>query len=162
MISVNNLTVNFSGEPLFEDISFLINPRDRAGLAGKNGAGKSTLLKILAGLQSYDSGEVAKPNNCTIGYLPQDMSHNLGKTVFDETASSFVEVKSIEKKIADINHQLETRTDYESDGYMKLLHDLHDYGERMNMLGGYSLDAEIETTLLGLGFECRFLHRIVL
>ncbi|MEW6468588.1 MAG: ABC-F family ATP-binding cassette domain-containing protein [Bacteroidota bacterium] len=153
MISVNNLTISFGGEPLFEEISFLINPKDRVGLAGKNGAGKSTLLKILAGLQSYDSGEVAKPNNCTIGYLPQDMSHNLGKTVFDEAASSFVEVKAIEKKIADINYQLETRTDYESEGYMKLLHDLHDLGERMNLLGGYSLDADIETTLLGLGFE---------
>jgi len=153
VISVNNLTISFGGEPLFEEISFLINPKDRVGLAGKNGAGKSTLLKILAGLQSYDSGEVVKPGNCTIGYLPQDMSHNLGKTVFDEAASSFVEVKAIEKKIADINHQLETRTDYESEGYMKLLHDLHDLGERMNLLGGYSLDADIETTLLGLGFE---------
>ena len=153
MISVNNLTISFGGEPLFEEISFLINQKDRIGLAGKNGAGKSTLLKILAGEQKFDSGEVAKPNSCTIGYLPQDMSHNLGKTVFDETATAFTEIKFIERKISDINHQLETRTDYESDAYMKLIHDLNDFNERMNLLGGYSVDAEIETTLLGLGFE---------
>lgn len=161
MISVSNLTISFGGENLFEDISFLINQKDRVGLAGKNGAGKSTLLKILAGLQNYDSGEVSKPGNCTIGYLPQEMTHNLGKTVFDEAASSFVEIKKTEKKIADINHQLETRTDYESEAYSKLLHDLHDCTERMNLLGGYSIDADIETTLLGLGFERSDFQRLM-
>lgn len=145
--------MSFGGEPLFEEVSFLINQRDRVGLAGKNGSGKSTMLKILSGLQNFDSGEVSKPNNCTIGYLPQDMSHNLGKTVFDEAASAFTEIKNIESKINRINHQLETRTDYESDAYMRLLNDLHDLSERMNMLGGYSIDADIETTLLGLGFD---------
>jgi ATP-binding cassette subfamily F protein 3 len=150
---LNNVTVSFGGVPLYEDISFLINQRDRIGLAGKNGAGKSTLLKVILGEINPDTGEVAKPNNCTLGYLPQDMVHNLGKTVFDETATAFVEIRQIEKKLNDINHQLETRTDYESDDYMKLLHDQHDLNERMNLLGGYSVDADIEQTLLGLGFE---------
>src|ERR1043165_7418335 len=110
MISVNNLTMSFGGEPLFEEISFLINAKDRIGLAGKNGAGKSTMLKIIAGLQEPGSGEVARPNQCTIGYLPQEMVHNLGKTVFDEASTAFVEVKSIEKKLAHLNEQLAIRT----------------------------------------------------
>lgn len=153
MISVNNISILFGGTPLYEDVSFLVNARDRIGLAGKNGAGKSTLLKVLAGLQKTDKGEVSIPNNCTIGYLPQDMVHNLGKTVFNETASAFQEVKALEKKIADISHQLETRTDYESDAYMKLIHDITDFNDRLHLLGAYSIEAEIEQTLLGLGFE---------
>lgn len=153
MISLSNITVSFGGVPLYEDVSFLINQRDRVGLAGKNGSGKSTLLKILAGEMKPDTGDLAMPNGCTIGYLPQDMTHNLGKTVFDETSTAFVEIKRTEKKLEEINHQLETRTDYESDAYMKLLHDQHDLNERMNLLGGYSMDADIEQTLIGLGFE---------
>src|ERR1051326_6552184 len=136
MVSVNNITVHFGGRTLFEEISFLINKQDRIGLAGRNGAGKSTLLKIIAGEQSADSGEVTKPNNFSIAYLPQDMTHNLGKSVFDETASAFAEVMSLEKKIAHVNEQIATRTDYESEEYMQLIHDLHEYGERMNHIGG--------------------------
>jgi len=153
MVSVNEISVHFGGRTLFEEISFLINKQDRIGLAGRNGAGKSTLLKIIAGEQAADSGEVTKPNNCTIGYLPQDMTHQPGKTVFDETASAFAEVQALEKKIAHVNEQIATRTDYESDEYMQLIHDMHDYSERMNHLGGYSLHADIESALLGLGFE---------
>ncbi|MBI4944831.1 MAG: ABC-F family ATP-binding cassette domain-containing protein [Bacteroidetes bacterium] len=153
MVSINEISVHFGGRTLFEEISFLINKQDRIGLAGRNGAGKSTLLKIIAGEQTPDSGEVTKPNTCTIGYLPQDMTHQPGKTVFDETASAFTEVQALEKKIAQVNEQIATRTDYESDEYMQLIHDMHDYGERMNHLGGYSLHADIESTLLGLGFE---------
>jgi ATP-binding cassette subfamily F protein 3 len=153
MVSVNDITVHFGGRTLFEDVAFLINKQDRIGLAGRNGAGKSTLLKIIAGEQSCDSGEVTRPNNFTIGYLPQDMTHQPGKTVFEETASAFSEVQALEKKIAHTNEQIATRTDYESDEYMKLIHDLHDFSERLNTLGGYSLHADIETTLLGLGFE---------
>ncbi len=161
MVSVNNITVHFGGRTLFEEISFLINKQDRIGLAGRNGAGKSTLLKIIAGEQSSDSGEVTKPNNFSIGYLPQDMTHNLGKTVFEETASAFSEVMMLEKKIAHVNEQIATRTDYESEEYMKLIHDLHEYSEKLNLLGGYSLHGEIETTLLGLGFERTDFNRMM-
>lgn len=160
MISVNNLSVGFGGSYLYEDISFLINPKDRIGLAGKNGAGKSTLLKVLAGLQKADTGEVAKPNGCTVGYLPQDMVHNLGKTIFDETATAFEEVQKIEKQIADITHQLETRTDYESDAYMKLITNLNDAHERLDVLGASSMNEKIEQTLLGLGFERKDFTRL--
>lgn len=160
MVSVNEISVHFGGRTLFEEISFLINKTDRIGLAGRNGAGKSTMLKIIAGEQKPDSGEVTKPNNCTIGYLPQDMTHQPGKTVFDETASAFVEVQKLEKKIAHVNEQIATRTDYESDEYMQLIHDLHDFSERMNHLGGYSLHADIESTLLGLGFEREQFNRM--
>lgn len=160
MVSVNNITVHFGGRTLFEEISFLINKQDRIGLAGRNGAGKSTLLKIIAGEQSCDSGEVTKPNSCTIGYLPQDMAHQPGKTVFEETASAFSEVQALEKKIAHVNEQIATRTDYESEAYMQLIHDLHEYSERLNALGGYSLHGDIETTLMGLGFERTDFNRL--
>ncbi len=153
MVSINEISVHFGGRTLFEEISFLINKQDRIGLAGRNGAGKSTMLKIIAGEQTADLGEVTKPNTCTIGYLPQDMTHQPGKTIFDETASAFSEVQALEKKIAHINEQIATRTDYESEEYMQLIHDLHEFSERMNHLGGYSLHADIESTLLGLGFE---------
>ncbi len=160
MISVNEITVHFGGRTLFEDVSFLVNKQDRIGLAGRNGAGKSTMLKIIAGEQGCDSGQVTKPNNFTIGYLPQDMTHQPGKTVFEETASAFAEVQTIEKKLEHINKEVATRTDYESDAYMQLLHDLHEYNERLNALGGYALHGEIETTLLGLGFERNEFNRM--
>ncbi len=160
MISVSNLTVSFGGTSLYEDVSFLVNPKDRIGLAGKNGAGKSTLLKILAGEQKADKGEIAKPNSCTLGYLPQDMVHNLGKTVFEETATAFSEIKSLEKKVAEVQHQLETRTDYESDAYMQLITDLNDFNERFHMLDGGSIEAGIEQTLLGLGFQRKDFNRL--
>jgi ATP-binding cassette subfamily F protein 3 len=160
MISVSNVSVSFSGNYLYEEISFLINQKDRIGLAGKNGAGKSTLLKILSGDMKPDSGEVSRPAGITLGYLPQDMVHNLGKTVFDETSTAFAEIKQLEKKLAEIGLQLETRTDYESDAYMKLINDLNDANERMNLLGAYSMDSEIEQTLLGLGFERKDFNRM--
>jgi ATP-binding cassette subfamily F protein 3 len=160
MISVSNVSVSFSGSYLYEEISFLINQKDRIGLAGKNGAGKSTLLKILSGEMKPDTGEVSRPADCTLGYLPQDMVHNLGKTVFDETATAFAEIKKLEKKLAEIGIQLETRTDYETDSYMKLITDMNDANERMNLLGAYSMDSEIEQTLLGLGFLRTDFHRM--
>lgn len=153
MISINNLTVSFGGYNLYDSISFLINKNDKIGLAGKNGAGKSTLLKIIAGMQSPTSGEVAKPNSCRIGYLPQDMIHNLGKTVWQETESAFTEIKQLEKKIEAVVKAIEESTDYESEGYMKLLNDLHEYNEQLSVMGAAETDAAVEQTLLGLGFE---------
>jgi ATP-binding cassette subfamily F protein 3 len=160
MISINNLTVSFGGFTLYDGISFLINPRDRIGLAGKNGAGKSTLMKIIAGEQRPTSGDVAKPNEFTIGYLKQDMAASLGKTVFDETATAFAELRKLESDIAWLGEQLTIRTDYESDEYMDLIQRLNDANERLHVLDGGSVDAQIERTLMGLGFERKDFNRL--
>ncbi|HTL81218.1 MAG TPA: ABC-F family ATP-binding cassette domain-containing protein [Bacteroidia bacterium] len=160
MISINNVTVSFGGFTLYDGISFLINQRDRIGLAGKNGAGKSTLLKIIVGEQRPTSGDIAIPKDCTIGYLKQDMATSLGKTVFDETATAFAEVRKLEEKINWVNEQLTTRTDYESDGYMQLIQDLNDANERLNVLDGGEIDAQIEQALMGLGFERKDFGRL--
>ncbi|HRG00477.1 MAG TPA: ABC-F family ATP-binding cassette domain-containing protein [Bacteroidia bacterium] len=153
MVSVNGVTVSFGGYNLFDNVSFLINPKDRIGLAGKNGAGKSTMLKLLAGIQSPTKGEVSIPKECKIGYLPQDMTHQHGRTVFEETESAFAEIKEMQARLDDINHQLETRTDYESDAYMKLIEDLTEINTRLDIVGANNTDEEIEKVLIGLGFE---------
>lgn len=153
MISVSNLTVEFSGVPLFNDISFLVNPRDRIGLTGKNGAGKSTLLKVLCGIQPYDQGQVSVPKGVTIGYLPQHLSVQDTRTVYAEAQSAFVEVKKLEAEIERLNQQLAERTDYESDDYMQLITCLTEKNDRFHLLNGQNIDGEIESTLLGLGFE---------
>lgn len=159
MISVNNVSVAFGGSPLFESISFLINPKDRIGLAGKNGAGKSTMLKLLAMEQSPTSGSIAKPNECKIGYLPQDMKHQTGRTVLEETATAFIEIQILEKRLEEINKELEVRTDYESDAYSKLITDLTDIHARLDIVGAGNRDQEIEKVLRGLGFERKELNR---
>ncbi len=153
MISVNGVTVTFGGYDLFDNISFLVNPKDRIGLAGRNGAGKSTLLKILAGQQNPTKGEIAMPRHCKIGYLPQDMIHQHGRTVFDETLTAFEEIQQIEKRIEEINHQLETRTDYESAAYSALIEEQSEVYHRLDLLGAGSRDEEIEKILRGLGFD---------
>ena len=153
MVSINGVTVSFGGYDLFDNVSFLINPKDRIGLAGKNGAGKSTMLKILAGFQTPTKGEVSRPKDCKIGYLPQDMTHQHGRTVYEETESAFEEIKLLQAKLNDINHQLETRTDYESDAYMDLIHHLTDINERLNIIGADNTEEEIEKVLIGLGFH---------
>jgi ATP-binding cassette subfamily F protein 3 len=158
MVSINGVTVSFGGYNLFDNVSFLINPKDRIGLAGKNGAGKSTMLKILAGYQTPTKGEVSRPKDCKIGYLPQDMTHQHGRTVYEETESAFEEIKILQAKLNDINHQLETRTDYESDGYMDLIHDLTDINERLNIIGADNTEEEIEKVLIGLGFQRKQFH----
>jgi ATP-binding cassette subfamily F protein 3 len=152
VISVSNLSVQFGGTYLFDEISFLVNPRDRVGLVGKNGAGKSTLLKILAGLQPSDGGEVAKPAGSKTGYLPQEMHHVDGCTVMEEAKKAFAELANLEVETAYINEQLTIRTDYESDEYSDLIHRLHEVTERFSMLDGYNVDAATERVLLGLGF----------
>ncbi len=153
MVSVNGVTVSFGGYNLFDNVSFLINPKDRIGLAGKNGAGKSTMLKLLAGLQSPTKGEISIPKDCKIGYLPQDMVHQHGRTVFEETETAFAEIQAMQKRLDDINHQLETRTDYESDSYMQLIEDLTEINARLDVVGAGNTSEEIEKVLRGLGFE---------
>ena len=153
MISVNGVTVSFGGHDLFDNISFLINLKDRIGLAGKNGAGKSTLLKILSGNQNPTKGEVTMPKSCKIGYLPQDMIHQHGRSVFEETESAYEEIQQLEIRIDQINHQLETRTDYESDAYSKLIEEQTDVYTRLDMLGAGNRKEEIEKILRGLGFD---------
>ncbi len=153
MISVNSVTVAFGGYNLFDNISFLINPKDRIGLAGKNCAGKSTMLKLLAGQQNPTKGEIAVPRECKIGYLPQDMIHQHGRTVFEETATAYEEIQGLEKRIEDINHQLETRTDYESDSYMRLIEEQTEIYARLDIIGAGNKNEEIEKILKGLGFE---------
>lgn len=153
MVSVNGVTVSFGGFSLFDNVSFLINPKDRIGLAGKNGAGKSTMLKLLAGHQNPTKGEVSRPKECKIGYLPQDMVHQHGRTVLEETETAFEEILAMQKKLDDIHHQLETRTDYESDSYMQLIEDLTEINARLDIVGVGNKDEEMEKVLKGLGFE---------
>ncbi len=153
MISVNSVTVAFGGTPLFDNISFLINPKDRIGLAGRNGAGKSTMLKLLAGEQNPTKGEVSIPKDCTIGYLPQDMIHQHGHTVYEETETAYLEIQKLQKRLEDINTQLQTRTDYESAEYMKLIEDLTDINHRLDIVDADNMEAEIEKILKGLGFD---------
>ncbi|MFL5753115.1 MAG: ATP-binding cassette domain-containing protein [Bacteroidia bacterium] len=159
MISVNSITVSFGGYDLFDNVSFLVNPKDRIGLAGKNGAGKSTMLKLMAGEQNPTKGEISKPNDLKIGYLPQDMIHQHGRTVFEETETAYEEILHMEQRLLDINHQLETRTDYESDAYMNLITELTDINSRLDVIGAANKQEEIEKILKGLGFERRDFDR---
>ena len=160
MVSVNQLCVEFGGTTLFDNVSFLVNNKDRIGLVGKNGAGKSTMLKILAGVKKLETGNLSIQAGCTVGYLPQEMVHNLGKTVYAETETAFDEVKKLEKKIHDLNEQLVTRTDHESQEYMDVINDLHEANERFQMIGGYTMQADIELVLFGLGFVRNDLTRM--
>ncbi len=127
MITISHITIRFGGKALFDDITFTINPRDRIGLVGKNGAGKSSLLKLLAKLHRADEGEIITPNAYTIGYLPQDGITAAGKTVFDEVASHvFTRALELNDKVHKLSDELTIRTDYESDEYSKILHDMSD------------------------------------
>ncbi len=153
MISVNQLTIEFGGFELFKNISFVINSNDKIGLVGKNGAGKTTLLKTIVGLQKATKGSVAVPQDTTVGYLPQHMILNKGKTVIDETLGAFSDVLDIEEDINTINHQIINRTDYESNDYMELINKLTEKNEQFNILGGNTLHANVEQTLTGLGFS---------
>ena len=153
MISIDNLSVSFGGWTLFDQISFLINPKDRVGLVGRNGAGKTTILKLIAGLEQPTSGAVTKNADCTIGYLPQQMVVHDTTTLIEETAKAFDVVLALEAEIERLTAQIATRTDYESEGYEKLLHSLNEATDRYHILGGDTRDADIEKTLLGLGFR---------
>ena len=153
MISVDNLTVSFGGWTLFDQISFLINPKDRIGLVGKNGAGKTTILKLITGIEQPTSGAVTRTADCTIGYLPQQMQVADTTSLIEETAKAFEEVLAIEAEIEQLTAEIAERTDFESEEYEKLLHHLNDANDRYHILGGDTRDADIEKTLLGLGFR---------
>jgi len=153
MISVDQLKVVFGGFELFKGISFLISPKDRIGLVGKNGAGKSTLLKILAGRQTPAEGVVSMTKDLQIGYLPQHMVVSNSKTVFDETHTAYNELISLQEEIEKLNQEIARRDDYESDDYMRLITRVTDLNDRFHILDGGNVDAEIEQTLTGLGFE---------
>ena len=142
MISLDNLTVSYGGWTLFDNISFLINPKDRIGLVGKNGAGKTTLLKLIVGEQQPTSGAVSKNGECTVGYLPQQMKVADTTTLVEETASAFKEVLALEAEIAALTREIAERTDYESPAYEALLHRLNDAQDHYHILGGETRDAE--------------------
>ena len=152
MISVEGLKVEFGVKPLFTDVSFVINERDRIALVGKNGAGKSTMLKILAGLQTPTEGTVSIPNDCTIGYLPQVMKLQDSTTVRDEVRKAFSDISKMASKVERLQKEMESRTDYESQDYMDLVERFTLAHERYMMMGAESREAEMERTLTGLGF----------
>ncbi len=152
MISVERLKVEFGVKPLFHDVSFVINERDRIALVGKNGAGKSTMLKILCGLQKPTDGNVAIPNDTTVGYLPQVMKLQDDTTVKEETRKAFASNTTMKERLDHMQQQLAERTDYESDDYAQLVEKFTQEHERYMMMGGENYEAEIERTLCGLGF----------
>ncbi len=153
MISLDNLTISYGGWTLFDGISFMINPKDRIGLVGKNGAGKTTLLRVITGEQQPTEGAVTINGECTIGYLPQQMRVADTTTLIAETAKAFDEVLRIEADIERLTAEISSRTDYESEEYANLIHRLNDANDRYHILGGDTRDADIERTLLGLGFK---------
>ena len=152
MISVEQLTVEFGGSPLFDEISFLVNPKDKIALVGKNGAGKTTLLRIFSGKQLPTKGKITIPKDLTIGYLPQHMIHNEGTTVMQEAEKAFEHITDLQAEIEQINIELAERTDYESEDYHDFLNHLTHQNELLQIIGNGNFYAEIEKTLLGLGF----------
>ena len=153
MLNVHNLSVSFQGEYLFEEVAFMLNAGDRVGLIGKNGAGKSTMLKLLSRELKPDSGTIAADKDVRIGFLKQGIDFVKGRTILEEAYQAFGEIKTLEQKLDDIHHQIETRTDYESESYHNLLDMLSDYTHRFDLIGGYLYQGETEKVLLGLGFQ---------
>lgn len=152
MISIDGLAVEFGGTTLFSDISFVINEKDRIALMGKNGAGKSTLLKILAGVRQPTRGKISAPKDCVIAYLPQHLMTEDGRTVFQEAAQAFAHLHEMEAEIERLNKELETRTDYESDGYMELIERVSALSEKFYTIDATNYEEDVEKALLGLGF----------
>ncbi|MEE0908256.1 MAG: ATP-binding cassette domain-containing protein, partial [Muribaculaceae bacterium] len=152
MISIQNLSVEFNCNPLFDGVSYVINKKDRIALVGKNGAGKSTMLKIIAGLQSPTRGSVSMPKELVVGYLPQQMVLADTKTLKDEVSEAFDYLHKLNAEIEEVNTQLAARTDYESDAYQKLIDHLTHLNELVAMHGSENCEAETEKTLMGLGF----------
>lgn len=152
MVGIQNIHLQYNDRVLFRSVSFLINPAEKIGLVGSNGAGKSTLLKIIKGEINPDGGDISKPKGFEIGYLPQELPLYDGRTVWEEAESAFSEIKDIEKQLEETNIQLTERTDYESEGYLKLIEDVNQLTERFSMVGGYTYHADLEKILTGLGF----------
>jgi ATP-binding cassette, subfamily F, member 3 len=159
MFSINNLSVQFGGDYLFENVSYIINKRDRIGLVGKNGAGKTTMMRIICGQSMGDSGQVIMPSGSTVGYLPQEMKLRSNKTVIEETLNAFLEVKTLERNIEKYTTEISQRDDYESDDYHRLVEKLSDANERYALIGGATQNARAERVLLGLGFEHKDFNR---
>lgn len=153
MLNIHNLSVSFGGTYLFEEVTFRLGAGDRVGLVGKNGAGKSTMLKILAKDFAPDSGAISQEKEIRMGFLRQDIDFEQGRTVLEEAYQAFTEIKAVEKKLEEINHQLVTRTDYESEEYSQIIEDLSEYTHRFELLGGYNYVGDTEKILLGLGFK---------
>jgi ATP-binding cassette, subfamily F, member 3 len=153
MISVNNLSIHFTGTDLFSNASFLVNDRDRIGLVGKNGSGKTTLMNIIAGNLIPQEGVVVIPSNTTIGFLRQEMETLSQRTIFDEALTAFAETLKLEEKIHHLTKEISSRTDYESKDYHRLIHQLTEANERFHMVGGQSIEGETEKVLIGLGFK---------
>lgn len=153
MISIEQLRVEFGGTPLFDDISFLINSKDRIALVGKNGAGKTTLLKLIAGKMSPAKGNISMPKDLTIGYLPQHMIHNEGTTVIQEAEKAFEHIKELQVEINNLSSELANRTDYDSDEYLRIIDKLTHQQEYLQIIDNGNYQAEIEKTLVGLGFN---------
>jgi len=153
MLNIHNLSVSFSGEYLFENVTFRLGAGDRVGLVGKNGAGKSTMLKILSRDVEPDSGSIATEKSLQIGFLRQDVDFDLGRSVLEEAYQAFVEIKKTEREIAEVNEQLITRTDYESEGYSEIIERLSDLTHHFEIIGGYNYVGNTERVLLGLGFK---------
>ena len=161
MLTVSDLSVQFGGNYLFDSLSFALKPNDRIGLIGRNGSGKSTLLKIIANEMSPETGKVNFPKGYKIGYLPQDLKTESELSVFEEAATALIEIQILEQRREEIVKEITERTDYESDGYMALLHELSDIDERFSVIGGHSSDADIEQVLIGLGFIREEFNKLV-
>lgn len=153
MLNINNISIEFGGRFLFDNVSISVGENDRIGFIGRNGAGKSTMLKLIYGLESPESGSISMPNGYKMGYLPQEIKTDSTKSVYEETESALDDLKRLEKEIDSYSKELEERTDYESDSYMKVIEKLTEASEIYHLMGGQTMEAEIEKVLIGLGFE---------
>jgi ATP-binding cassette subfamily F protein 3 len=161
MISVDNVSIRFGSFVLFDGISFQVNPGERIGLVGRNGAGKTTLLNLIASKQEPDEGKVVITAGKTVGYLPQQMKHRKGRTLYLETLDAFSEILELKHRIDSLARELEERTDHESASYLALIQELSNANERFEMEGGRSMQSEVEQTLTGLGFDKKDMNRPV-